>query len=213
MADFVDLGFELAFRYRTPVMMLSDGIIGQMMEKVCLPPQKPRRTEAQIQAECPWATTGRTAGRKNNILTSLELQSEEMERRNLALQAKYAEIRLAEVRWEERECADAEVLVVAFGSAARIAEKSVQIAREEGLRVGLFRPITLWPFPTEALAQAARGKRGVLVAEMNAGQMVEDVRLALAGTGLPVHHFGRLGGIVPEPTEIAQALTTHFPTA
>lgn len=214
MADFVDLGFELAFRYRTPVMMLSDGIIGQMMEKVCLPPEKPRRTEAEIQAECPWATMGRPASRKSNILTSLELQSEEMERRNLALQAKYAEIRQREVRWEERFCEDAEVVVVAFGSAARIAEKSLELCREQGLRVGLFRPITLWPFPSEALARAARGKRGVLVAEMNAGQMVQDVRLALAGSGdLPVHHFGRLGGIVPDPAEIANVLTTHFPIA
>lgn len=205
MADFVDLAFELAFKYRNPAMILSDGVIGQMMEKVVLPPYKARRTEEEIIEQCPWATIGRTKGREPNILTSLELKSEVMEERNLKLQAKYDVIRRDEVRYEEQQVDDAEYLLVSFGSAARIGEKAVELAREEGLKVGLFRPITLWPFPSEQVAKAAEGKKGVLVSEINAGQMVEDVRLAINGK-VKVEHFGRLGGIVPDPEEIVNAI-------
>lgn len=205
MADFVDLAFELAFRYRNPAMILSDGVIGQMMEKVVLPPFKPRRTEEEIKKECPWATVGRTKDRKPNIITSLELKSEVMEERNLHLQDKYNTIQEKEVRYETQQMEDADYVIVAFGSAARIAEKALELAHEEGLKVGLFRPITLWPFPQKELAEAAHGKRGVLVAEINAGQMVQDVRLAINNT-VKVEHFGRLGGIVPEPEEIVKAL-------
>ena len=205
MADFVDLAFTIAFRYRNPVMILSDGVIGQMMERVVLPPQKPRRTDDEVMRECPWATTGRTAGRKPNIITSLDLKPEEMEKHNIRLQEKYALIRQREVRYETKWCDDAQWLVVAFGSAARIAEKAIEEARDEGIDAGLFRPVTLWPFPDEALRRAAQGKRGVLVAEINAGQMIQDVRLALNGS-VPAEHFGRLGGIVPEPYEIVEAL-------
>lgn len=207
MADFVDLAFTLAFRYRNPAMILSDGVIGQMMEKVVLPPFKPRRTEEQIKKECPWATFGRTRDRKPNILTSLELKPETMEANNLRLQAKYKEIREREVRFETQDTDDADYLIVAFGSAARIAQKAMEMARAEGIRIGMLRPITLWPFPTEQVKQAAQGKRGVLVVEINAGQMVEDVRLAVNGD-VPVAQFGRLGGIVPEPSEIVTALKT-----
>lgn len=205
MADFVDLAFELAFRYRNPAMILSDGVIGQMMEKVVLPPFKPRRTEEEIKKECPWATVGRTKNRKPNIITSLELKSEVMEERNLHLQEKYNTIQENEVRYETQQMEDADYIIVSFGSAARIAEKALELAREEGLKVGLFRPITLWPFPQKELAEAAQGKKGVLVAEINAGQMVQDVRLAINNT-VKVEHFGRLGGIVPEPEEIVKAL-------
>ncbi len=205
MADFVDLAFELAFRYRNPAMILSDGVIGQMMEKVVLPPVKPRRTEEQIKKECPWATFGRTANRKPNIITSLELKPEVMEQRNLAMQAKYQEIKDHEVRYEMLECEDADYVIVAFGSAARIAEKAIEIAREEGIKVGLFRPITLWPFPEKQLADLAKKVKGMLVTEINAGQMIEDVKLAVNGA-VPVEHFGRLGGIVPEPQEIVENL-------
>ena len=205
MADFVDLAFTLAFRYRNPAMILSDGVIGQMMEKVVLPPFKPRRTDEEVIKECPWATTGRTKNRKPNIITSLELKPEVMEQRNLHLQAKYREIEEKEVRFETEHCEDAGCLIVAFGSAARIAEKSVELAREEGIKAGLFRPITLWPFPSKALAEMAKGKRHILVAEINAGQMIQDVRLAV-GNEVPVSHFGRLGGIVPDPTEIVEEL-------
>ena len=211
MADFVDLAFTIAFRYRNPVMILSDGVIGQMMERVVLPPQKPRRTDDEVVRECPWATTGRTAGRKPNIITSLDLKPENMEKHNIRLQEKYAQIRQREVRYETKWCDDAQWLVVAFGSAARIAEKAIEEARDEGIDAGLFRPVTLWPFPDEALRRAAQGKRGVLVAEINAGQMIQDVRLALNGS-VPAEHYGRLGGIVPEPYEIVEALK-HFNTS
>ncbi len=202
MADFVDLAFELAFKYRNPAMILADGVIGQMMEKIVLPPYKPRRTEEQIRKECPWATIGRTKDRKPNIITSLELKPEAMEARNLHLQEKYQE---KEVRYETLYCDDAEYLIVAFGSAARLTQKAIEMAREEGVKVGLLRPITLWPFPSKAIAEMAQGKKGVLVVEINAGQMVQDVRLAINGA-LPVEQFGRLGGIVPEPEEIIDAL-------
>ncbi|MGI6222173.1 MAG: 3-methyl-2-oxobutanoate dehydrogenase subunit VorB [Prevotella sp.] len=205
MADFVDLAFELAFKYRNPAMILSDGVIGQMMEKVVLPPYKPRRTEEQIRKECPWAAIGRYNHRQPNIITSLELRSEEMEKRNLHLQAKYHEIEEKEVRFETQQMEDAEYMIVAFGSAARVSEKAVEIAREEGLKVGLFRPITLWPFPSKQIAEMAKGKKGILVAEINAGQMIQDVRLAVNGA-VKVEHFGRLGGIVPDPEEIVNAL-------
>ncbi len=205
MADFVDLAFTLAFKYRNPAMILADGVIGQMMEKVVLPPVKPRRTEEEIKKECPWATTGRTKDRKPNIITSLELKPEAMEQRNLHLQEKYRTICQKEVRYETIQCDDADFIVVAFGSAARLTQKAMEMAREEGLKVGLLRPITLWPFPSEAIAQVAKGKKGVLVVEINAGQMVQDVRLAVNGS-IAVEHFGRLGGIVPEPEEIVEAI-------
>ncbi len=206
MADFMDLAFTLAFRYRNPAMILSDGVIGQMMEKVVLPPQKPRRTEEEIKQECPWASIGRTPDRAPNIITSLELKPEVMELRNQHLQKKYATIKEKEVRYETIQLDDdTDIMIVAFGSAARIAEKAIEIAREQGIKAGLFRPITLWPFPEKEIAQAVHGKRGVLVVEINAGQMIEDVRLAVNGE-VTVEHFGRLGGIVPEPEEIVNAI-------
>ena len=190
-------------------MILSDGVIGQMMEKVVLPPYKPRRTEEEIRQQCPWATIGRTRDRQPNIITSLELKPEVMEERNIHLQKKYEEIRKNEVRYETVMCDDAEYIIVAFGSAARIAQKSIETAREQGIKVGLFRPITLWPFPTDQIAQLAHGKKGVLVAEINAGQMVEDVKLSVNGD-VPVEYFGRLGGIVPDPDEIVNALKSKL---
>lgn len=205
MADFMDLAFELAFKYRNPAMILSDGVIGQMMEKVVLPPMKPRRTEEEIRRECPWATIGRTPDRDINIMTSLELQSEVMEQRNIHLQKKYDLIKENEVRFEKTNLDDADYVIVAFGSVARISEKAVELAREEGIKVGLFRPITLWPFPDKEIAELAKTKKGFLVAELNAGQMIEDVRLTVNGE-TKVAHFGRLGGMVPDPEEIVNAL-------
>lgn len=204
MADFVGLAFELAFKYRNPAMILADGVIGQMMEKVVLPAPRPRRTEEEIIAQCPWAATG-CKGRKPNIITSLELDPAVMEKRNLHLQGKYAEIEANEVRYEEIDCEDAEYLIVAFGSCARIAQKSMEHAREEGIKVGLFRPITLWPFPSKPLAERAKNIKGILVVELNSGQMIEDVELAVK-CSIPVEHFGRLGGIVPDPDEVIDAL-------
>ena len=205
MADFVDLAFELAFKYRNPAMILSDGVIGQMMEKVVLPPFKPRRTDEEVIKQCPWASTGKPKNRERVVITSLELKPEIMEQRNLALQEKYRKIEENEVRYEQQHMDDAEYAIVAFGSAARLSEKAIEIAREQGIKVGLFRPITLFPFPTNEIAALAKGKKGILVVEINAGQMVQDVRLAVNGA-IPVEQFGRLGGIVPEPEEIVDAL-------
>ncbi len=205
MADFVDLAFELAFKYRNPAMILSDGVIGQMMERVVLPPYKPRKTEDEIRRLYPWATIGRTKDRQPNIMTTLELKPELMEAKNLHLQEKYRQIRENEVRYETVMCDDADYIIVAFGSAARVSEKAIEIAREQGFKVGMLRPITLWPFPTSQIKQLVHDKKGVLTVEINAGQMVEDVRLAVNGE-VPVEYFGRLGGIVPEPEEIVCAL-------
>ena len=205
MADFVDLGFTLSFKYRIPAMILSDGVIGQMMEKVTLPPFKPRRTEEEIIAQNPWAANGKPANRKQNIITSLDLDPYRMEKRNEERQERIRLVEATEVRYEEYMCEDADYLLVAFGSAARICQKSVEVLREEGIRVGLLRPITLWPFPTNIIARYAEKVKSILTVELNAGQMVEDVRLAVNGK-IPVLHYGRMGGIVPAPEEIVEAL-------
>ena len=170
-----------------------------------MPEQRTRLTDEEVIARCPWATTGRTHHRTPNIITSLELDPAEMEKRNIHLQKKYAEIEENEVRFEELHCEDAEYLIVAFGSCARIAQKAMKMAREEGIKVGLLRPITLWPFPSKAIAARAAQVKGILTVELNAGQMVEDVRLAVE-CKVPVEHFGRLGGIVPDPDEVITAL-------
>lgn len=205
MADFVDLAFELSFKYRNPAMILTDGIIGQMMEKVILPPQKPRMEESFIREKYPWATLGKDASRAYNYITSLEMDSSVMEQNNLRLQAKYKAMEADEVLYEEFLCEDAEYLFIAFGSAARICQKAAELAREEGIKVGLFRPITLFPFPTQKLINYAEIVKGMLSVEMNAGQMVEDVRLSVNGK-VKVEHFGRMGGIIPSPEEIVEAL-------
>lgn len=205
MVDFVGLGFDLAFKYTNPAMILADGIVGQMMEKVVLPEQRPRRTEEEIRRQCPWAADGRKDGRKRNVVTSLELESAKMEVINHQLQARYREIEKNETRWEEIGVEDADYLIVAFGSIARICDKAREIAAEKGIKIGIVRPITLWPFPTEAINKAAEGKKGVLVVELNAGQMIEDVRLAVHDR-LPVEHFGRMGGIIPSPEEVVTAM-------
>lgn len=205
MVDFVALGFDLSFKYRTPAMILADGIVGQMMEKVVLPPQRPRRTEEQIREQCPWAADGRKNMRKQNVITSLELEPALMEVINDRLQATYKTIRENEARWENIDTEDADYLIVAFGSIARICMKAKEIAAEKGIKVGIVRPVTLWPFPEEAVRKAAEGKKGILCVELNAGQMIEDVRLAVHDS-LPVEHFGRLGGIIPSPSEVVEAL-------
>ncbi len=205
MADFLETAFELSFKYRTPAIILSDGIIGQMMEKVKLPPFTPRKTAEEIAALYPWAATGRKADRKNNIFTSLDLSPERHERHNIHLQEKYAAIRRNEVRYEEILTEDAEYLVVAFGSAARIAQKAIEDCRKEGIRVGLLRPITLWPFPAGRIAELAQQMKGILSVEFNAGQMVQDIRLAVEGQ-TEVMHYGRMGGMVATPEEISKVI-------
>ena len=205
MADFVALGFDLAFKYNNPAIILADGVIGQMMEKVVLPPFRPRRTEEEIRRNCPWAALGKPADRPRNVITSLELDPAIMEENNIRFQQKYRIIEQEEVRYEEINCEGADYLIVAFGSMARICQKTIEIAEEQGVKIGLLRPITLWPFPTEAIARYADKVKGIISVELNAGQMVEDVRLAINGH-VKVEHFGRLGGIVPTPDEVLDAL-------
>jgi len=205
MADFVDLGFTLSFKYRIPCMILSDGVIGQMMEKVALPPFKPRRTAEELIAECPWALTGKPATRERNIVKSLDLDPYGMEKKNEDRQIRLRLVEATEVRFEEYICEGADYLFVAFGSAARICQASVETLRSEGIKVGLLRPITLWPFPTKVLAKYAEKVKCMLTVEQNAGQMIEDVRLSVNGK-VPVYHYGRMGGIVPTPEEVTDAL-------
>jgi len=213
MVDFVGLGFDLAFKYRNPAMILADGVVGQMMEKVVLPPQRPRRTDAEIAEQCPWAITGHAQSRGHrNVETTLELDSAAMEVNNHRFQETYRRITENEVRFQEYATEDADYLIVAFGSVARICQKAIEEAREKGVKIGLLRPITLWPFPTKAIAELAGRVKGILVTELNAGQMVEDVRLAVEGR-VPVYHFGRMGGIVPNPGEVLEAFYKDFPQA
>ena len=205
MADHTMLAFELADKYRSPVMLLSDGATGQMMEKLTLP--EPR----EYKPDKPWATTGKTKDRERNILTSLYIQSEDMEVVNLRLQKKFKRIIENEVRYEEYKMDDAEIVVAAFGLCSRISKRAVDMGREQGLKMGLFRPITLWPFPTPQM-EAIAGREAVkffISIEMNAGQMLEDVKLAVCGKK-PVHFFGRLGGIVPTPQEVFDAIQEHI---
>lgn len=210
MADFVGLGMDLAFKYRNPAMILADGVVGQMMEKVVLPEQRPRRTPEQIAEQCPWALTGKHGRDHRNVITSLEMDSVLMEKNNERFQQTYECIRQNEVRFEEHFTEDAEYLIVAFGSIARIALKAIEEARAKGVKVGLLRPITLWPFPEKEIARLSHQVKGILTVELNAGQMIEDVRLAVEGR-VPVYHFGRMGGIVPNPGEILEALGKNFP--
>lgn len=209
MNDFVDLGFELAYKYRNPAMILTDGAIGQMMEKVELSDYKPRMTAEEIDAKHGnWAANGKKPNRDYNVITSLELDSAKMEENNLRFQKKYQKMEEEEVRYELFQCEDAEYILVAFGSSARICQKSVDLARAKGLKIGLLRPITLYPFPKKPIAELAKHAKGFMTVEMNAGQMVEDVKLAAgcASSSVPVEYFGRMGGIIPTPGEVVEAL-------
>jgi 2-oxoglutarate ferredoxin oxidoreductase subunit alpha len=203
MADFAYQAFDLADKYRMPVMILADGALGQMMEKVTFPDYDPDEHKHPK----PWATVGKPPDRERNIITSLHIEPEHMEEINLKLQQKYRLIETDEVRWEEIETGDADIILVAFGLAARISRKVVELARESGLRVGLLRPISLYPFPSGRLHQLAGQAQLMLSVEMNAGQMVEDVRLAAAGqTRIEFH--GRTGGVIPAPEEVWEYLKT-----
>lgn len=195
MADFVFDGFKLAEKYRNPVLILSDGALGQMMEKVILP-----EAGSLKKTPVPWATTGKTKDREHNVVTSLFMQSEEMEQVNLQMQEKYKTMQ-KEVRFEEIQVDDAEFLLVAFGLSSRICQKTVDLAREKGIKVGLLRPITLYPFPYDRLKELSNKVEFMLTVEMNAGQMVEDVRLAVEGK-IPVHFTGRMGGMILSPEDI-----------
>jgi len=204
LSDFVKLSFDLAFKYRNPVMILSDGALGQMMEKVELFDPIPRTNELPE-----WATTGKPASRERNFITSLHIQPDKMEEVNIHLQKKYKEIEKNETRVEVIDCEDADYIITAYGLVARICTKAALLAREKGIKVGVIRPITLFPFPSEVINKYADNVKGILDVEMNAGQMVEDVRLAVNGK-TKVEYYGRMGGIVPTPEEILEHLEKLF---
>jgi len=205
MADFVDDAFEIAFKYRAPVLILSDGLIGQMMEKVVLKDQKDRMPDEEIiEKYGDWATTGKK-GRERNIVTSLDLQPEKMEARVHRLLKKYEQMEKEDLRYEKIHCDDAQYLIVAYGSSARISQKAVELGRKKGIKVGLLRPITLFPFPKQPLFELSNQVKGILSVELSTGQMIEDVKLAV-DCKVPVAHFGRTGGIIHTPEEILEAL-------
>jgi 2-oxoglutarate ferredoxin oxidoreductase subunit alpha len=197
--DLTVLAFDLAEKYRTLVFVVADGAIGQMMEPAELPPL---RTVSKQRPS--WALTGAN-GRSKNIVTSLYLDAANLEHLNQDLQIKLARIRLKEVRYEEMLVDDADVILVAFGTAARVAQTAVQQLRDQGIRAGLFRPITLWPFPNERLQQLIPTTQIFFVVEMNAGQMVHDVR-EVVGSHVPVHFVGRMGGQIPMPDEVSASV-------
>jgi 2-oxoglutarate ferredoxin oxidoreductase subunit alpha len=205
MADFVEDAFDIAFKYRAPVMILSDGVIGQMMEKVKFKDQQKRTSDEEIiEKYGNWAVTGKK-GRERNIITSLDLQSEKMEKRVHRLMKKYEQMEKEDVRFEKFHCEDAEYLIVAYGSSARISQKAVELARKKGIKAGLLRPITLFPYPKKELFELADQVKGILSVELNAGQMVEDVKLSVEHK-VHVEHFGRTGGIIHTPEEVLIAL-------
>jgi 2-oxoglutarate/2-oxoacid ferredoxin oxidoreductase subunit alpha len=198
IVDLVRLCFDLADRYRNPAMLLADGMLGQLMEPVDLSEYVPGTVEK------PWALNG-CKGREKNIVTSIYIQPEIMEQHNARLQKKFAEIKAQEQRWEELSIDDStEILIVAHGTMARIAKSSMQAAQDEGMKVGMIRPISLWPFPEKAFGNL-RNLQTVLAVEMSSGQMLEDVKLAVNGR-LPVHFFGRMGGMVPTVEQVLDHL-------
>lgn len=205
MADFVLLSFDIADKYRTPVMMLSDGYLGQMMEPV----EMPDASEIK-KYDKPWATTG-AKGRGQNLISSIHLVPEDMERHIQKLYAKYAEIEKNELRYEEYKCDDAEYVIVSYGITARICKTVCAMAREQGIKLGLLRPKTLWPFPAAPLAKLAAkpGVKGFIAVELSMGQMVEDVKLSVLGKK-PVEFFGRQGGVVPAPKEVLENVKKAF---
>lgn len=200
-ADLTADAFSVADRYRNPVMLLGCGLLGQMMEPVRFPdPVDPDALPPK-----PWATTGRNGRPERNVINSLRLDPEDLWGFNQRLRAKYARMEADEVRWEAHQGEDADLGVVAYGVMARICRTAAALARQEGIRVGVLRPITLWPFPAGAVAAMAARVRAILTVEMSLGQLVEDVRLAVEGR-CPVHFFGKAGGVVPTPREVLDRL-------
>ncbi|MGB4580915.1 MAG: 3-methyl-2-oxobutanoate dehydrogenase subunit VorB [Coriobacteriia bacterium] len=199
MTDYVFRAFDLADEYRTPVMILADGMLGQMMEPVVLPEPKTEFPEK------PWAVTGHHGQRPHNVVNSLYLQPERLEETNIERYERYDVIKAKEQLAEEYRTEDADIVVVAFGASSRIARSAVNKAREKGIKAGLIRPITLWPFPADIISAAADRAKAFLTVEMNMGQMVDDVRLVVCGR-TPVEFYGRAGGIIPTPAETLEAI-------
>jgi len=204
LADLTFEAFDLADKYRIPVVILGDGMLGQMMEPVQLPPE----VQLKKLPHKDWTLTG-AKGRPSRFIRSLILDPMEEEEHNWKLMRKYEKISKEEVKWEAFSVEDAKMVVVAFGIAARIAKGAIKRVREEGLKVGLLRPITLWPFPSKALKELAKKIKHFFVFEMNMGQMVEDVRLALDGSG-EVHFYGRPGGVILTPLEISRVISSYY---
>lgn len=196
LVDLIIDGFDLADKYRNPVMVVGDGMIGQMME-----PVEFKETKAVNLTEKDWATVGTTGKRKPNIINSLYIDPESLEAHNIKLQKKYSQMKETEVRVESYNIEDADVVIAAYGTTSRIAKTAIKKLEEEGLKVGLIRPITLWPYPFAEFEKINPNCKGILTVEMNNGQMVDDVRIAVAGK-YPVHFYGRTGGMVPTPDEI-----------
>lgn len=204
LADLTFEAFDLADKYRSPVVILGDGMLGQMMEPVQLPPE----VQLKKLPHKDWTLTG-AKGRPSRFIRSLILDPMEEEEHNWKLMRKYEKISKEEVKWEAFSVEDAKMVIVAFGIAARIAKGAIKRVREEGLRVGLFRPISLWPFPSKPLRELAKKVKHFFVFEMNMGQMVEDVRLALDGSG-EVHFYGRPGGVILTPLEISRVISSYY---
>jgi len=201
MADITIQAFDIADKWRNAVMILGDGALGQMMEPVEF---KESNTSP---VEKPWAATGLRGRKEHNVINSLFLKPELMENHNHVLQDKYAKIQETETRWESLQTEDADVIVVAYGITSRIAQTAMHQARSAGVKVGMLRPITLWPFPTKPIAALCKTAKSFVVFEMSAGQMVEDVRLAVNGVR-PVHFHGRTGGMLPTPKELYEQIMT-----
>lgn len=197
IVDLIGTAFDLADKYRMPTLILADGLLGQMMEPVEFPENKGPSDASQK----PYATTGTKGERKPNIVNSLYLKPDQLEKTIIERFARYDIIKQNEVLVEEYLTEDAEYVVVAYGATARVVRSAIEKAREEGIKVGMIRPITVWPFPEKAISAAADKVKSILTVEMSMGQMVEDVRLAVNGK-CPVSFFGRTGGIVPTPAEV-----------
>ncbi len=201
MADFIFDGFRIAEQYRIPTMILADGALGQMMEKVYLP-----KDGSFPHARPDWATVGKPKSRERNYITTLHIEPNKMEEVNLQLQDKYRKLKI-ETRVEEIQTDEADIILVAFGLTARICQKAMELAKVRGINVGVIRPITLYPFPYDAIEATTAKASAYLTVEMNAGQMVEDVRLAVNGKA-PVYFKGRTGGMIPTPEEILLEIET-----
>ncbi|GAH75798.1 unnamed protein product, partial [marine sediment metagenome] len=203
LADLTVLAFDLADQYKIVVMIAGDGFLGQMSESLVLPQPTGKKFDKSS-----WALTG-NAGRKSHIIMSIRLNPEDaLEKVNIRLQKKYREIEKNEVRFEAYQAEGADYLLVGFGTASRIVRAAVNTLRRDGIKAGLFRPITLWPFPSQALAEAAAGKKKLLDVEMNSGQMLEDIRLAI-GDKVACDHYGKMGGVVPDVEEIVERVKKY----
>ncbi len=201
VVDLVFLAYDLAEKYRMPAMLLSDGLLGQMMEPVSFPEPVEKFIEK------PWATNGHQNKRPHNIVNSLYLAPDELERTVVERFARYAKVEETEQRCQEYLCDDADYIIVAFGATSRVSQSAVDTLRARGVKAGLLRPVTLWPFPKDAIRSHIPHVKGFLSVEMNMGQMVDDIRLTVEGK-VPVEFFGRTGGVIPRPAEVVEKVLT-----